>query len=78
MKENPRQSWILNSTPSIPDSIVYQVLDSKSLSVGLGFRIPILGGIPYSLSYIPDSISKSFLEAGIWISLHGAKKISYS
>ena len=55
----------------------FQVLDSKSLSVELGFRILILGGIPYSLSYIPDSISKSSWNSGIWNSLHGAKNISY-
>ena len=45
MKENPKQSWILDSTQWIPDR----------LSVQLGFRIPIVSGIPVSLSCIPDS-----------------------
>ena len=40
---NPRQSRILDSTPWIPDSR-YWILDS--LSVELGFRIPIIGWIP--------------------------------
>ena len=38
MKGNPRKSWILDSTPWIPDS----------LSVELGFRIPICSGFPDS------------------------------
>ena len=33
----------------------FQLLDSKSFSVELGFRIPIVGGIPDSYSCIPDS-----------------------
>ena len=33
----------------------FQVLDSKSFSVDLGFRIPIVSGIPDSYSCIPDS-----------------------
>ena len=72
--QNERESkTILDSEFHAIDS-GFQVLDSKSFSVGLGFRIPILGGIPYSLSYIPDSISKSSSNSGIWISLHRAKK----
>ena len=39
------KSWILNSTPWIPD---------------IGFRIPIVGGILDSLIGIPDSKSQSF------------------
>ena len=42
MSGNPRQSWILDSTPWI----LVQVLDSGCLSVELGFRIPIVSGIP--------------------------------
>ena len=45
---NPRQSWIMDSTPWIPDS----------LSVELGFRISIFNGVPKSLSCIPDSKSQ--------------------
>ena len=33
----------------------FQVLDSGSLSVELGFRIPIVSGFPDSLNCIPDS-----------------------
>ena len=33
----------------------FQLLDSKSFSVELGFRIPIVSSIPDSLSCIPDS-----------------------
>ena len=65
---NPRQSWILDSTQWIPDS--------RSLSVGLGFWIPIVTGIPDSLSCIPDpkaqdSGSKNFPDSVIWIPLRG-------
>ena len=42
---NPRQSLDSGSTPWIPDS----------LSLELGFRIPIVSGIPDSLSCTPDS-----------------------
>ena len=42
---NPRQSLNSGSTPWIPDS----------LSLELGFRIPIVSGIPDSLSCTPDS-----------------------
>ena len=44
MQGNFKKSWILDSTPWIPDS----------LSVELGFRIAIFSGIPDSLSCIPD------------------------
>ena len=33
----------------------FQLLDSRSSLVELGFRIPIVSGIPDSLSCIPDS-----------------------
>ena len=66
MLGNPRQTWILDSTPWIPDS---QVLD---LSVEPGFWIPTVSVIPDSLSCIPDSTSKRFLDSGIWIPLHEA------
>ena len=39
-------SWILDSTPCIPDS--------RSLSVEFGFWIPIISEIPDSLDCIPD------------------------
>ena len=41
----PRWSWIMNATNWISDS----------LSVELGFRLPIISGIPDSLSWNPDS-----------------------
>ena len=50
--QNPRQSWILDSSPYILDSR-YGIL--YSLSVELGFRISIVDGILDSLSCIPDS-----------------------
>ena len=54
MSRNPRQSWIMDSKPRIPDSI-YWILDS--LSVELAFGFPIFSGIPNSpreISWIPD------------------------
>ena len=51
----------------------FQLLDSKSFSVELGFRIPIVSGILDSYSCIPDSTSKNFQDSGIRIPLHGAK-----
>ena len=36
----------------------FQLLDSKSFSEELGFRIPIVSGIPDSYSCIPDSKAK--------------------
>ena len=38
----------------------FQVLDSSFLSVEFGFWIPIVCGIPDSLSYIPDSKAQDF------------------
>ena len=52
MQGNPRQSWILDSTQWIPD---FQAPNPGSLSMELGFPIPIVSGIPDSLSCIPDS-----------------------
>ena len=49
---NTRHFWILDSTLWDLDSR-YWILDS--LSVRLGFRIPIISGIPDSLSWIPES-----------------------
>ena len=37
-----------------------------------GFWIPFVSWISDSLSYIADSISKHFLDSGIWIPIHGA------
>ena len=45
----------------------------KGIQDSLGFRIPIVSGIPDSLSCIPDSISKIFPDSGIRILLNGAK-----
>ena len=44
----------------------------QSLSVEPGFWIPTVSVIPDSLSCIPDSTSKRFLDSGIWIPLHEA------
>ena len=45
---NPRQSWILDRGFQIPDSWF------QSLWVELGFWIPVVCGIPDSLSCLPD------------------------
>ena len=52
MKGNSIQSWILDSTPRITNS---RFRIPWSLSVKLGFWIPIVSGIPDSLSCIPDA-----------------------
>ena len=49
---NPRGSWILDTTPWIPDS---RHLIPIFFLVELGFWIPILSRIPNSLSCIPES-----------------------
>ena len=53
----------------------FQLLDSRSFPVELGFRIPIVSGIPDSYSCIPDSkpqdsTGKNFQDSGIRIPLH--------
>ena len=48
---NPRESGILDSPPWIP----IPGSGHSSLSMELGFQIPIVNGIPDSLSCIPDS-----------------------
>ena len=40
--------------------------------VELVFWIPIVSGIPDSMSFIPDSTSKNFPDSGIRVRLHGA------
>ena len=60
MQQNPRQSWILDSMPWIPDSrywiaVPVPVQDPDSLSVELGLLNLIVSGIP---SCIPDSKAK--------------------
>ena len=62
MQQNPRQSWILDSMPWIPDSrywipvpVPVPVRDPDSLSVELGLLNLIVSGIP---SCIPDSKAK--------------------
>ena len=57
MKGNSIQSWILDSTPRITNS---RFRIPWSLSVKLGFWIPIVSGIPDSLSCIPDSKDQDF------------------
>ena len=63
------------------------ILDSRQWNLELGFRVPIVSGIPDSLSCIPDSKaqdspskfsqildykSKNLLDSRIWIPLHEA------
>ena len=57
-----------------------QLLDSRSFSVELGFRIPIVSGILDFYGCIPDSKaqdsgfrSQVFQDCGIRIPLHGEK-----
>ena len=59
MYENPRQSYIPDSTPWILDSR-YWIPDS--LFVELGSRIPIVGGIriPWAVFGIPHSKAQDF------------------
>ena len=45
MQGNPRLSWLLDSTPWISG---FQVLDSSFFLLELGFRVPVVGGIPDS------------------------------
>ena len=66
----------VNSTPRIPDP------GFQSLSLGLGFWIPIVSGIPDSLSCIPDSTTqdssfhgKNVPHFGIRFPLHGANHV---
>ena len=59
----PRQFWILNFTPWNPD---HRVLDSRfPVSVEVGFKIPIVSGIPDFLSCIADSTNKQKFP-GFW------------
>ena len=57
MKGNSIQSWILDSTPRITNS---RFRIPWSLSVKLRFWIPIVSGIPDSLSCIPYSKDQDF------------------
>ena len=74
MKRNPRQSWNLNSTPWISDT----------LSVENGYRILTVCQIPDYLKCIPDSKAQNldstsktdFHDSGIQITLHGGKSKS--
>ena len=76
IQRNPRQSWILNSTPWILDSRYW-----IQVSVELRFWIPIVSGMMDSLRCIPnpnpkpripDSTSKKFTDSRIRIPLHVA------
>ena len=60
-----KSGWILDSTPSLPDSRYWT---PDPLLVEFGFRIPIVRGIPDSLSCIPDPTAKIR-----WIPLYGAR-----
>ena len=78
MLGNPKQSWILDSTPWILNS---QVLDSGFFVSGNWIPDRNRWWIPESLSCIPDSKaqfsgfhSKNLLDSGIPIPLHGAGK----
>ena len=78
LKGNPRQSRILDSTLWIPDS------GFQFLSVELEFWIPIVSGIPDSLSCIPDSKAQDsrfhqqkFPDSEILIPLHGVISIFF-
>ena len=78
MLGNPKQSWILDSTPWIPDS---QVLDSGFFVSANWIPDPNRCWIPESLSCIPDSSaqdlefhSKNLLDSAIRILLRGAGK----
>ena len=51
VRESNLYNWILDSEPWIPDS---KCCNPDSLPVELGLRIPILSGIPDSLSCILD------------------------
>ena len=75
MYGNPGQSWILDSTPRIPNSWYWIPV----LSVEFGYWIPIVNGYLESLSCSPDykapdsdSISKIYPDSGIRTPLHGA------
>ena len=60
-----RQSCVLDSTPWIPDSRYWI---PYSLSVELGFRIPMVSGIPDSLSCFLDSkVQDSGFQNQNWI-----------
>lgn len=68
MYGNPGQSWILDSTPRIPNSWYWIPV----LSVEFGYWIPIVNGYLESLSCSPDykapdsdSISKIYPDSGI-------------
>ena len=53
MQGNPRQTWILDSTPWIPDT--WHWIPADSLSVELGFRILVVSAIriPRTVFWIP-------------------------
>ena len=55
-----RESEKILDSGFLPLDSRFQLLDSHSLSVGLGFRIWIVSGIPDSLSCIPDSKAQHF------------------
>ena len=62
-KGNPRHCWILDQ---IVDSCLWACKGE------LVFWIPIVSGIPDSLSFISDSTSKNFPDSGIRVRLYGA------
>ena len=68
---NPRQSWILDSTPWTPDSRNWI---PHSFSVELGFRIPIVSGIPDSKAQDSRFHNKNLLDDWIQTPIYGASR----
>ena len=69
-------------SPRIKDSRTvldsrFQELDSSLCQQNLDSRIPIVSGIPDSLSCSPDSISKIFPDSGIRISISWVEMVRF-
>ena len=63
MRGNPRQSWILDSSTWIPDS-KYRI--PHSFSVEIGFRTPVISGIPDSKVLDPGFYRQKFIGIGVF------------
>ena len=71
----PSQSWILDSTPWVPDSRYY----TPFFAVELGLWFPVVSGILDSSSCVPDPKGQDFrvpLAKISWILLRGVKYTS--
>ena len=68
---NPRQYWILDSMPWIPDSSLC-TWDSGFLELYFWLQKPRFPIPQAKFSRIPDSTSKHFQDSGILIPLQGA------